>query len=98
METKLPISNMNSKLRTQIKRVMSDRALKIVKCSQNKTSQLKSDLNSSLASTSNAHHPDPLFPLPLQARINNKLSASSVTQNKIILQPVKILGKIFLGH
>jgi hypothetical protein len=90
-----------NKIKTQLKRVMSDRALKIVKCSQSKVKQLNDSLNLS----SSQNDLSMIIGSNLQNKLNSRLLNSSIlnlnknntnsnnNNNKITLQPIKIVGK-----
>ena len=86
-----------NKIKTQLKRVMSDRALKIVKCSQTKVKQLNDSLNLS----SSQNDLSMIIGSNLQNKLNSRLLNSSIlnlnknnsNNNKITLQPIKIVGK-----
>lgn len=107
----------STKIKAQLRRVMSDRALKIVKCSQNKVTNLKQNdlstsslLNASASTASSVstsfmtssfnnenHQPSTVIPLSLQVKINSKLNGSLINKNlsnKIVLQPIKTVGKV----
>ena len=91
------------KIKTQLKRVMSDRALKIVKCSQTKVTKQHNDslINSSLSLSSSQNDLSMIIGSNLQNKLNSRLLNSSIlnlnknnlNNNKITLQPIKIVGK-----
>jgi hypothetical protein len=94
------------KIKNQLRRVMSDRALKIVKCSQTKVttklSQLQNDLSNSSILSSSQNDLSILAPNVLQTKFNSRLLNGSIllnknltqNNNKITLQPFKTVGKI----
>jgi hypothetical protein len=79
---------MDLKIKSKLKRAMSNRALQVVKCSQRKTSNIKpsNDVSSNELSNQNSN------------QLLSDATPSSATKpifnlNKIVLQPIKTVGK-----